>query len=123
MWRYNLEGRDPAAVGKQARDAGLKIVSLCRGGFFPASTADERQKALDDNRLAIEQAHHETEGGEPLLATSVTLSRLRMTDRALARLLVRHPFVTHKTIGLIHLHALRLWRRGVRFHHHGEATR
>lgn len=57
LWRYNLEGRDPAAVGRQARDAGLEIVSLCRGGFFPAATAESRQKALDDNRLAIEQAH------------------------------------------------------------------
>ena len=57
MWRYNLEGRDIAAVGKQARDAGLDIVSLCRGGFFPASTAEGRQKSIDDNLLAIEQAH------------------------------------------------------------------
>lgn len=57
MWRYNLEGRDIAAVGNQARDAGLKIVSLCRGGFFPAATVEGRQKAIDDNRLAIEQAH------------------------------------------------------------------
>ena len=29
-------------------------------------------------------------------------------------MLVRHPFVTQRTIGLIHWHALRLWRRGVR---------
>ena len=28
------------------------------------------------------------------------------------RMLVRHPLVTHRTIGLIHWHALRLWRRG-----------
>lgn len=70
-------------------------------------------------RIAID----ETEHGQPLLATSVTLSRFRLTDRAIARMLVRHPFVTHKTIGMIHWHALRLWRRGVRFHHHGEATR
>jgi DUF1365 family protein len=70
-------------------------------------------------RIAID----ETEHGEPLLATSVTLTRLRLTDRNLARMLVRYPFVTHKTIGMIHWHALRLWRRGVRFHHHGEATR
>lgn len=70
-------------------------------------------------RIAID----ETEHGEPLLATSVSLTRLRLTDRNLARLLVRYPFVTHKTIGMIHWHALRLWRRGVRFHHHGEASR
>ena len=38
------------------------------------------------------------------------------------RLLLRHPLVTHTTIGLIHWHALRLWLRGARFHRHGEAT-
>lgn len=70
-------------------------------------------------RIAID----ETEHGAPLLATSVALKRYRLTDRNLARMLVRYPFVTHKTIGMIHWHALRLWRRGVRFHHHGEATR
>ena len=36
-------------------------------------------------------------------------------------MLVRHPFVTQKTIGLIHWHALRLWRRGAPFHRHGAA--
>ena len=64
FWRYNLDGRAPADVGRQARDAGLDIVSLCRGGFFPASSPAERQKAIDDNRLCIEQAH---ELGAPLI--------------------------------------------------------
>ena len=36
--------------------------------------------------------------------------RRRLTDRTSLRMLVRHPFVTQKTIGLIHWHALRLWR-------------
>ena len=66
----------------------------------------------------------ETEHGEPLLATSVTLTRLPAHATASSPgCCVRHPFVTHKTIGMIHWHALRLWRRGVRFHHHGEAPR
>lgn len=56
FWRYNLEGRNPATVGKQAREAGLDIVSLCRGGFFPSATAEGRQKAIDDNRRCIEEA-------------------------------------------------------------------
>ena len=64
LWRYNLDNRDPATVGRQCRDAGLEIVSLCRGGFFPATTAEARQKALDDNRLCIEQAH---QVGAPLI--------------------------------------------------------
>ena len=64
FWRYNLDKRVPADVGRQAREAGLEIVSLCRGGFFPASSATDRQKAIDDNRLCIEQAH---ELGAPLI--------------------------------------------------------
>ena len=58
-----------------------------------------------------------------LLHTSLDLTRHRLTDRNLARMLLRHPFVTQKTIGMIHWHALRLWRRGLTFHRHGEATR
>jgi len=65
----------------------------------------------------------ERQDGEPLLSTSVSLRRLRLTDRTLTRMLVRHPLVTYKTIGLIHWHALRLWRRGAHFYRHGEATR
>ncbi len=38
------------------RDAGLHISSLCRGGWFPAPSAAERQQRLDDNRRAIEEA-------------------------------------------------------------------
>ena len=38
------------------REHGLSIVSLCRGGFFPASTAEGRSKAIDENRRCIDQA-------------------------------------------------------------------
>ena len=58
-----------------------------------------------------------------LLHTSIDLTRRRLTDRTIARALIRYPFVTHKTIGMIHWHAFRLWRRGARFHRQGEATR
>ena len=56
VWRDALEGRDIAAAGKRVRDAGMDVVSLCRGGFFPAETAATRQEALDDNRRAIDEA-------------------------------------------------------------------
>jgi DUF1365 family protein len=36
--------------------------------------------------------------------------------------LLRHPFSTQRTIALIHLHALSLWRRGIAFQRHGEAV-
>lgn len=57
VWRDALAGRDIAKTSQLLRDHGLSIVSLCRGGFFPAKTADGRAKALDDNRQAIAEAH------------------------------------------------------------------
>lgn len=57
VWRQWLEGREPAKVGRDLRAAGLDVVSLCRGGFFPASDAVGRAAALDDNRRAIAEAH------------------------------------------------------------------
>lgn len=56
VWRDALDGRDPAQIGAMLRDHGLRVVSLCRGGFFPALTAADRTKALDDNRRAIAEA-------------------------------------------------------------------
>ncbi len=56
FWRYNFEGRDPSTVGRQARDAGLAVASVARGGFFPAESAQQRQAAIDDNLKAIEEA-------------------------------------------------------------------
>ncbi|HLP26574.1 MAG TPA: sugar phosphate isomerase/epimerase, partial [Acidobacteriota bacterium] len=41
VWRDTLAGRDIAKTGQLLRDHGLSIVSLCRGGFFPALTAQK----------------------------------------------------------------------------------
>jgi sugar phosphate isomerase/epimerase len=57
VWRDTLGGRDIAKTGQLLREHGLSVVSLCRGGFFPGRTAADRTKALDDNRLAIAEAH------------------------------------------------------------------
>ena len=57
FWRQALENRDLPSVARQARESGLEVVSLCRGGFFPALDAASRQRAVDDNLLAVEQAH------------------------------------------------------------------
>lgn len=56
VWRDALEGRNVGQTGQRLRDHGLTIVSLCRGGFFPAKDAHKRQLAIDDNRRAIEEA-------------------------------------------------------------------
>lgn len=56
VWRQYLEGRDPLSAGAMLRDAGLDIVALCRGGFFPAKSPMGLQAAIDDNLRAIETA-------------------------------------------------------------------
>jgi sugar phosphate isomerase/epimerase len=56
LWREPVQeaGLDHAA--KLVRDAGLRVSSLCRGGFLTAADPAERQGALDDNRRAIDEA-------------------------------------------------------------------
>jgi DUF1365 family protein len=82
-----------------------------------------------DEPAGLRLAINLRQDGEQLLATSLVLARRPLTDRSLLRMLLRHPLVTRKTVALIHLHALRLWRRGAPFFRHGlvvptpEATR
>jgi sugar phosphate isomerase/epimerase len=64
VWRDALHGRDIRMSGKLARDHGLEIVSLCRGGFFPSTDTSKRKAAIDDNKRAIEEA---AELGAPLV--------------------------------------------------------
>lgn len=56
VWRDALVplGLDESA--KVLADSGLQVVSLCRGGFFPAVDRADRQKAVDENRRVIDEA-------------------------------------------------------------------
>jgi len=56
VWRQWLDGRDIAKTGETLRSAGIEIVSLCRGGFFPAVDNAGRRAAIDDNLKAIDEA-------------------------------------------------------------------
>ena len=38
VWRQYLEPQGAKESGRMLRDSGLEVVSLCRGGFFPAAT-------------------------------------------------------------------------------------
>jgi sugar phosphate isomerase/epimerase len=85
IWRQSIDGRDLATVKRQTSDAGLEVVSLCRGGFFPSTSKQGRQAAVDDNLLAIEQAQAI---GAPLIVLvcgavpgqSLIESRMQITD-------------------------------------------
>jgi sugar phosphate isomerase/epimerase len=64
LWRAALVDLGPSGTGRLVRDHGLTVVSLCRGGFFPSTSADRRAKALDENRRCIDEA---SELGAPLV--------------------------------------------------------
>ena len=64
VWTDSLNGRKSKSAGRQIREAGLEIVSLVRGGFFPAETEADRKKSIDDNLALLDQA---AELGAPLI--------------------------------------------------------
>jgi sugar phosphate isomerase/epimerase len=55
-WRHKVAELGVGEAAQRIADAGLKVSSLCRGGFFPAATEAGRRKADDDNRRAVEEA-------------------------------------------------------------------
>ncbi|MCX7028399.1 MAG: sugar phosphate isomerase/epimerase [Spirochaetes bacterium] len=64
VWKESLGDIKPAAAASLIRAAGLKTVSMVRGGFFPAPMAGERNKKIVDNLALIEAS---AELGAPLL--------------------------------------------------------
>jgi sugar phosphate isomerase/epimerase len=56
VWRDKIEEIGLKESAKLLRESGLKISSLCRGGFFPAPTKAERQANIADNKKAITAA-------------------------------------------------------------------
>jgi sugar phosphate isomerase/epimerase len=56
VWRDTLTGRNIKQTGEMLRQYGLQVVSLCRGGFFPAKDLTRRFAAIEDNRRAINEA-------------------------------------------------------------------
>ena len=56
LWREPVAEVGLDASAKLVRDAGLRVSSLCRGGFLTAREERARTVALDDNRRAIDEA-------------------------------------------------------------------
>ena len=56
VWRQHLAGVGVDTAAKVLRGSGLRVTSLCRGGFFPAISEADRQAAIDDNRRAVDEA-------------------------------------------------------------------
>jgi sugar phosphate isomerase/epimerase len=54
-WRHKLAGGAESAA-RVVWEAGLRVSSLCRGGFFPVADADVRRERDADNRRAVDEA-------------------------------------------------------------------
>ncbi|MFD7258628.1 sugar phosphate isomerase/epimerase family protein [Streptomyces sp. NPDC059874] len=56
LWRDPVREHGVRKTAKLVSGAGLRVSSLCRGGFFTAADPSGRAAALDDNRRAVEEA-------------------------------------------------------------------
>ncbi|MGP5008245.1 sugar phosphate isomerase/epimerase family protein [Brachybacterium tyrofermentans] len=56
LWRQDVEEVGVDALRRRVDDAGLRVSSLCRGGFLTAADETARAASLDDNRRAIDEA-------------------------------------------------------------------
>lgn len=56
LWRQAIEPVGADLARQMVEDAGLRVTSLCRGGFFPAAAKQGRQDAIDENRRVIDEA-------------------------------------------------------------------
>lgn len=111
VWRHKIKDAPAAQYGKQIRDAGLRVSGLCRGGMFPALTADERQRRIDDNLRAIDEAaalHTNTLvmvcGGIPEGSRDLIGARRMVVDGLAA--IVPHAKASGVRIGIEPLHPM-----------------
>ena len=58
----------------------------------------------------------ERDASGEILRAAISGRRRPLTDGELLKAFAAHPLMTLKVVGAIHWHALRLWRKGARFH-------
>ncbi|HLT85753.1 MAG TPA: sugar phosphate isomerase/epimerase family protein [Phototrophicaceae bacterium] len=56
LWRDRVAEAGLERAARVVRDAGLRVSSLCRGGFLTAADEPGQRAALEDNRAAIVEA-------------------------------------------------------------------
>jgi DUF1365 family protein len=118
-------GDAPPAAGRSVAEAGPFGASMPKAFFVsPFISIDGRYAVhVRDDAEGVRIAIVLRQDGEVMLSTSLLLERRPLTDRSLLRLLLRHPLMTQRTMGLIHWHAIKLWLRGARVYRHGDALR
>jgi uncharacterized protein len=112
---YTLRPQRPDGPFRAAMDKDFYVSPFIdMEGTYAVHVADDPRSL----RIAI----NERQGDAAVLSTSLVLRRRRLTDRMVLRMLFDHPFMTQRTIALIHVHAWRLWRLGLRFQRHSVAV-
>ena len=64
-WREPVAELGLAEAVRRVADSGLRVSSHCRGGFFTLPEGTARQRALDDNRRAIDETAVLAAAGAP----------------------------------------------------------
>jgi sugar phosphate isomerase/epimerase len=103
LWRDRVAEIGLPTAARIVRDAGLRVSSLCRGGFLTGPGPVERRAALADNRAAIDEAAElgtpeliMVVGGLPAGDRDIVGARRRVAD-ALAELA---PYAAERRVRL-----------------------
>jgi sugar phosphate isomerase/epimerase len=111
LWREPVQAYGVDAAAARVRDAGLRVSSLCRGGFFTMPEGAARREAIDDNRRALDEAAALgaptlvlVAGGLPAGSRDLVGARSRVAD-ALAEL-APHARATGVSLSVEPLHPM-----------------
>ena len=129
-WCYRADGSLACIVAELNNTFGERLPEVLRG---PDLRYEHRKRLHVSPFLGLEHSYEyalsqpgddvwarihvrDDDGGRPL--TAVFHGRRReLTNATLARTLLRYPLMPLRVTGLIHWQALRLWLKGVPFHH------
>ena len=108
---YFCTGEDGADIAPDCWTVSAKRLHV--SPFFDMTGQYRFRFLVDDARVSVRIVYEGAEGGR--LDTSIAGLRRPLTDRELARALLRRPFGAARMTALIHWQAFRLWRKGVRY--------
>lgn len=118
LWREPVQSLGVEKAARLVRSAGLRVSSLCRGGFLTSLAPEQRRAALEDNRRAIDEtAELEAEclvmvvGGLPANDRDLPAARQRMVEGLSA--LVPYAHSAGIRLGLEPMHPIYAADRGV----------
>jgi DUF1365 family protein len=128
-WLYRGDGTLACMVAELNNTFGERHPELLRG----AGLAYEHDKHLHVSPFfGLDQSYeylfsepeeqifariHVRENGDRPLTAVLHGRRRELTNRSLAMVLARYPLMPHRVTTLIHWQAVKLWRKGVPFHH------